>query len=91
MRRLCQAFGVLVADWLLLVSGWPHDALGSLDTLRLVRTHIPLLMGAFSQPSLCDCLFGWLRDDLRHASRLSKRRKVPLAFQLWHGFEASGA
>jgi hypothetical protein len=95
IRQQCEGYakllGVLVAHWLLLVTGWQHDALGALDALRLVRSHIPLLLRAFSQPFLWHCLFDWLCDDLRHAPRLSKRRKVPLAFQLWQNFEVARA
>lgn len=78
---------MLVAHWLLLVSGWQHDALGALDAFRIIRTHVPLLIRAFALPSLWTLLFAWLRDDLLNASPLSKRRKVPLAFQLWQDFD----
>ena len=91
LRQPCEGYakllGVLVAHWLLLVSGWHHAALGALDALRVVRTHVPLLMRALTRPQLWDALFEWLRDDLAYAQRLSKRRKVPLAFQLWQDFD----
>jgi hypothetical protein len=93
LRQQCEGYakllGVLVAHWLLLVSAWQQDALGALDALRIVRTHVPLLMRAFTHPSLWDCLFAWLRHDLCAAPRLSKRRKVPLAFQLWQNFDVA--
>jgi hypothetical protein len=90
LRQQCEGYakllGVLVAHWLLLVSGWQHDALGALDALRIVRTQIPLLMRALTQPFLWQHLFDWLRHDLCNAQRLSKRCKAPLAFQLWQDF-----
>lgn len=91
IRQQCEGYakllGILVAHWLLLVSGWHHAALGALDALRIIRTHVPLLMRAFTQPDLWSCLFTWMRDDLQHCSPLSRRRKVPLAFQLWQDFD----
>lgn len=91
IRQLCEGYakllGVLVAHWLLLVSGWQHTTLGALDALRILRSHVPLLMRAFVHPSLWPRLFRWLQQDLRLASPLSRRRKVPLAFQLWQDFD----
>jgi hypothetical protein len=91
IRQQCEGYakllGVLVAHWLLLVTGWQHEALGALDALRIIRTHIPVLMRAFSHPPLWHDFFDWLRVDLRNAPRLSKRCKVPLAFQLWQDFD----
>ena len=91
IRQQCEGYakllGVLVAHWLLLVSGWQHDALGALDALRIVRAHASLFMRAFTQPSLWTTLFSWLHDALERCSPLSKRRKVPLAFQLWQDFD----
>jgi hypothetical protein len=92
-RQLCLGYAkllaVLVAHWLLLVTGWSHDTLGSLDALRLIRSHVPLLMRAFTHPTLWDCLWTWLAHDLRLAARRSRRAKVPLAFQLWEAFDFS--
>jgi len=91
IRQQCLVYakllGVLVAHWLLLVTGWHHAALGALDALHIIRSHVPLLMRAFSHPHLWACLFTWLREDMDRCSPLSKRRKVPLAFQLWHDFD----
>lgn len=90
IRQQCEGYakllGVLVAHWLLLVSGWQPHTLGALDALRILRTHIPLLMRAFRHPILLSILFDGLQTDLRLAPRPSKRRKVPLAFQLWQDF-----
>lgn len=91
LRQQCEGYakllGVLVAHWLLLVSGWQQHTLAALDALRLLRTHIPLLMRAFRYPFLWTILFDWLQADLRLVPPRSKRRKVPLAFQLWYDFD----
>ncbi len=91
IRQQCEGYakllGVLVAHWMLLVSGWQPHRLGALDALRILRTHLPLLMRTFRQPVLWDCLFQWLQADLLRAPFPSKRRKVPLAFQLWFDFD----
>jgi len=91
LRQQCEGYakllGLLVAHWLLLVSGWQHDRLGALDALRIIRTHVPVLLRAFAQAALWRLLFQWLREDLCHAAPLSKRRKAPLAFQLWQGLD----
>lgn len=90
IRQQCEGYakllGVLVAHWLLLVSGWQPHTLGLLAALRLLRAYVPLLMHAFRQPVLWSLLFDWLQADLRLAPPPSKRRKVPLAFQLWLDF-----
>lgn len=91
IRQQCEGFakllGVLIAHWLVLVSGGQHDDLGALDALRIVRTHVPVLMRAFLHPPLWDWLFAWLRQDFRNLPRLSRRRNQPLAFQLWQDFD----
>lgn len=50
-RQQCEGYakllGVLVAHWILLVSGWQPHTLAALDALRLLRAYIPLLMHAF--------------------------------------------
>lgn len=90
IRQQCEGYakllGVLVAHWLLLVSGWQPHMLGSLDALRLLRTHIPLLMRAFRYPILLPIVFDGLQAELRLAPLPSKRRAAPLAFQLWQSF-----
>jgi hypothetical protein len=91
LRQQCEGYakllGVVVAHWLLLVTGWQHEALGALDALRLIRASTPLLMRALAQQSLWLLLVGWLREALANTQQLSKRRKVPLAFQLWRDFD----
>lgn len=81
-----RLLGVLIAHWMLLVSGWHYDCLGAVDALRILRTHIPLLQRAFRLTSLFTQVFRYLADDLQSATPFSKRRKHPLAFQLWHEF-----
>ena len=91
LRQHCEGYAkllsVLLAHWMLLVTGWHHDRLGALDALRILRTYVPLLQRAFTDPHLFQTVFTWLQSDLAHAPRLSKRRKVPLAFQLWQQFD----
>lgn len=91
LRQQCEGYakllGLLVAHWMLLVSGWQPHTLGALDALRLLRTHIPFLMRSFRHPGLWNFLFDWLQADLHCAPLPSKRRKVPLAFQLWYDFD----
>lgn len=90
LRQQCEGYakllGVLVAHWFLLVCGWQPHTLGMLAALRLLRAYVPLLMHAFRHPFLWSLLFDWLQTDLRLAPLPSKRRKVPLAFQLWLDF-----
>lgn len=91
IRQQCEGYakllGVLVAHWLLLVSGWTLDALGALDAFHLVQSYVPVLMRAFRQPLLWAFIFVWLAEELSRASPLSSRRKTPLAYQLWRSFD----
>jgi hypothetical protein len=91
VRQQCEGYGkllgMLVTHWLLLVSGWHHAALSVLDCFRVVQTQLPFLMRVFRLPDLWHFLFEWLCDDFAHLARLSKRRKAPLAFQLWDAFD----
>lgn len=81
-----RLLAVLIAHWMLLVSGWHSDCLSAVDALRILRTHIPLLQRAFRRVSLFAQVFRHLREDIRLASPFSRRRKHPLAFQLWQEF-----
>jgi hypothetical protein len=82
-----RLLGVLIAHWLLLVTGWHQDRLGALDALRLVRTYLPLMQRAFIYRNLFDHLFHWLCLDMAAAPSLGKRHTTPLAFQLWRSLE----
>jgi hypothetical protein len=91
VRQHCEGYakllGVLLAHWMLLVTGWHHPTLGTLDALRILRTYVPFLQRIFTDPSGFQIVFSWIVQDLAHAPRLSKRRKVPLAYQLWQQFD----
>lgn len=93
LRQQCEGYakliGMILAHWMLLVAGWEHDRLGALDALRIVRTLIPHALRAVYGLFRWQDFFDWLSYDLKRAPRLSKRRKVPLAFQLWYALEDS--
>jgi hypothetical protein len=93
VRQQCEGYakllGILVAHWILLVSGWQHDTLGAVDALRILRTHLPRLRSAFCFFSVFADVFAALAAELAVAPHLAKRRKKPLAFQLWYAFEQS--
>jgi Transposase DDE domain len=82
-----KLLGVLVAHWMLLVTGWQHDRLSAVDALHILRAYVPLLQRAFVYGSLFADVFHWLILDLEAAPPLPKRRKTPLTFQLWRDFE----
>jgi hypothetical protein len=91
LRQQCEGYakllGVLIAHWMVLVSGWHPPTLGALDALRILRTYVPLLLRGFTDPTLWKLVFTWLQRDLALAPPLSRRGKVPLAFQLWQEFD----
>lgn len=92
-RRVCEGYGkligLMVSHWSLLVAGWEYEKVAALDALRIVRTYIPLLQRAFVSTSGFLDFFAALAHALTHASPRPKRRKTPLAPQLWRDFEAS--
>ncbi|MEP7289717.1 MAG: transposase [Chloroflexota bacterium] len=51
-RQLCEGYGkligILLAHWTLLVSGWEQDCLSALDTLHILRLHLPALQHALA-------------------------------------------
>lgn len=84
-----RLLGVLVAHWLLVVSGWQYDRLSAVDALHILRAYVPLLQHALTTLHLFSTLMQWLLQELQAAAPLPKRRKTPLAFQLWYNFDAS--
>lgn len=93
LRQQCEGYakllGVVIAHWMLLVTGWRQPTLGAVDALRILRAYVPMIRRALTAPPLLGQIFAWLQLDLQAAPRLSKRRKVPLAFQLWQQFDRS--
>lgn len=91
LRRQVEGYakllGVIVAHWLLLVSGWQLQAVSLVDAFACVRTHATLLLYAFRFPLLWPCIAEALRAALAAAPRRSPRRSRPSAFQLWRDFE----
>ena len=87
VEGLAKLIGVILAHWLLLVSGWSLDALSPLDALRLLRAYLPALWRALPHPRPWLRLMAALRADLAHLSPLSSRRAAPRAFQLWRHFD----
>ena len=80
---LAKLLGVLIAHWVLLVAGWQPQHLSPLDALRILRSHISHFHLACQRSSCFPTFFRILAHDLAWASPRSKRRKHPLAFQLW--------
>ena len=91
IRQQCEGYaklvGLLVAHWLLLVTGWQAVVLSATDALRLARCYAPLLMRVFAQPDLWALLFRCLCQDIGHLPRPSKRRNAPLAFHSLRDFD----
>jgi Transposase DDE domain len=91
IRQQCEGYakllGVLIAHWVLLVAGWQPQRLSALDALRILRSHIALFHQAFARPSRFLPFFHNLTYELAFASPHAKRRKNPLAFQLWRDFD----
>jgi Transposase DDE domain len=87
VEGLAKFIGVIVSHWCLLLTGWHQDALSPLDALRLLRLYVPALWRALHDPLEWQRLFDALCDDLSNYAPLSKRRRNPLAFQLWAEFD----
>lgn len=90
LRQQAEGFakllGVLIAHWVLLVSGWQPQLVSTLDALRILRSHIASFHLAFHRYLHFPTFFQILAHDLSLASPRSKRHKSPLAFQLWSDF-----
>lgn len=87
VETLAKLIAVLISHWLLLVTGWEHDALSPLDALRLLRTFLPALWRALPDASAFTALLLDLRAALARLSPRSSRCRSPLAFQLWRAFD----
>lgn len=93
VRQVCEGYAklmaVLIAHWTLLVAGWSPERLTSVEALRLLRTYVPQVQRAFIDVSMFADVCHGLRLDLDAMPRPSRRRKTPLAFQLWDAFDFS--
>lgn len=81
--------GVLIAHWTLLVAGWQPDHVSMVDAFRILRTYVPWLQSALRYLHRFVDFVYHVQHDLWLAPPLGKRRKTPLAFQLWSDFTAS--
>lgn len=94
IRQQCEGWakllGVLIAHWSLLVSGWQWGITSAVDALQVVCAYIPVLLRALTDAALFCQLFAWIQADLVALPPLSKRQKVPLAFQHWAQFDYAG-
>ena len=91
IRQQCEGYakllGILIAHWVLLVAGWQPHRLSALDALRILRSHMALFHQAFTRRARFLLFFHNLTYELAFAAPRSKRRKNPLAFQLWRDFD----
>jgi hypothetical protein len=92
IRQQCEGYakllGALIQHWVLLVSGWQLQAVCPLEALRIVRTHIPLMIRAFRVPDFWLLFFDGICQDLLLSPPRAKRRQRPAAHQLWELFYA---
>jgi Transposase DDE domain len=93
MRQFCEGIGkligVIIAHWSLLVAGWEIDRISPLDALRILRAHVPFLQSALIFHSSITDFFWHLIWEVNGAARIRRRKKTPLAFQLWYYLEKS--
>jgi hypothetical protein len=91
IRQQCEGYakllGILIAHWVLLVAGWQLHRLSALDALRILRSHVVFMHQAFARPTRFRSFFHRLAHELTLALPRPKRRKTPLAFQLWCDFD----
>lgn len=91
LRRACEGYAkllaVLVAHWVLLVSGWDCLTLSAVDSLHLIQRYAPQLLTALAQHRSLIRVLQDLKRLLHRLPRHSPRKSHPLAFQLWQTFD----
>jgi Transposase DDE domain len=91
LRQRCEFYAkllaVLISHWVLLVTGWQHLALSSVQALSVIPTYAFALLRALSGSSQLKALLRTIRHDLSHVGHLASRRKKPLSFQSWRDFD----
>ena len=91
LRQQCEGYAkllaVLVAHWVLLVSGWQQPALSALDAFHLIQRAAPDLLRALPFHRSLKRSLRRLKSRFDALPRLSRRQHAPLAFQLWEAFD----
>ena len=91
VRQRCEFYAkllaVLISHWILLVTGWQHLALSSVQALSVIRTYAFMLLRVLSINCQLKGLWLDIQRDFRFVGHLASRRKKPLAFQFWHDFD----
>lgn len=93
LRQQCEFYAklvaILIAHWLLLVSGWHHLHLSAVQALQVIRPHVFRLLRAFSCVARLNRILHDIQHDLGRSGYGSSRRLAPSASQLWLLFDAS--
>ena len=94
-RQQCEFYAkllaILISHWILLVTGWQHLALSSVQALSVIRTYAFAFLKAFALACPLEVLFIDIQHDLRHVGHRGSRRKAPSSFQLWSDFDRLSA
>jgi len=95
IRQRCEFYAkllaVLIAHWILLVTGWQHLTLSSVQALSVIRTYAFTLLRALSLSAQLNLLWLDIQRDLGSVGHHSSRRKKPLSFQFWCDFDLLSA
>jgi hypothetical protein len=95
MRQRCEFYAkllaVLISHWILLVTGWQHLTLSSVQALNVIRTYAFTLLRALSFSCQLNDLFLDIQHDLGSVGHHASRRKKPLSFQFWRDFDLLAA
>jgi hypothetical protein len=95
VRQQCELYAkllaVLVAHWVILVSGWQHAHLRYLLALRMIRLHAFLFLRNIHSLSRLRSLLFTLAHDFTLLPLPARRKNAPAAFQLWQRFDLSRA